>query len=62
MEGELKNEFGFDILDYCTYCNSPIYIGDDYIVENGNMFHTWCAEVSKTYIDPDFLDEEEENE
>jgi len=59
MEGELRNEFGFKVLDYCSYCHSPIYIGDDYVVENGSIFHTFCYNQSKTYIDPDFLDDKE---
>jgi len=58
MEGQLKNEFGFEVFDYCSYCHSPIYIGDSYHVENGSIFHSECFEQSKCYVDPDFLDEE----
>ena len=58
MESYLKDEFGFDAIGWCNYCHSEIYLTDDYIVEGGSMFHRECYDQSHTYIDQDFLDEE----
>ena len=53
MENDgITNEFGFEVLDWCTYCNGAIYVGDDYVVKNGSRYHNYCAEVKDKYYDP----------
>lgn len=60
MENDItKNEFGFEVLGFCGYCNGSIHVGDDYVVKDGSMYHTYCSEVKDKYYDP--LDVEDDN-
>ena len=48
-------------VSYCNYCHGMITEGEDVIVIDidGNKYHYDCYRNEKTYIDPDFLDEDD---
>ncbi len=55
---KFTEDFGFEILGFCGYCHGSIHVGDDYSVENGQMYHPGCKEQKNTYYDSFDLDEE----
>ena len=60
MDNDIRNEFGFEVVDWCAYCHGEIYVGEDYIVDKGATYHRECYEQANCYADPNFLDDEEE--
>jgi len=54
----MENEFGFEVLGWCGYCRGAIHVGDDYSVENGQMYHPGCKEQKNTYCDSFDLEDE----
>ena len=49
-----------DTVGYCIYCKADIYAGDDYVVRQGNKYHTACYDLieSDTFgVDLDEFDE-----
>ena len=57
----MENEFGFEILGWCGYCKNEIYVGDNYIYIDGQMYHTECHQTMNNYYDPYNFGEEDEN-
>ena len=51
------------IVDWCGYCRNPIYEGEDYRCKDGIYYHDdkdfSCYNQMNTYLDPDFIDDEE---
>ena len=59
MRHRSNDDYLEDIVGYCSYCHDEIYVGDDYIVEKGAIYHKECFDQSKCYVDPSFLEEED---
>lgn len=40
-----------DVIDFCIYCKSEIYDGDDYVIVNKNSYHIYCYNLIKEELE-----------
>ena len=46
-----------DIIGYCSYCKDEIHVGEEYVVNNGDILHIDCWKVTHKIIEELDFDE-----
>ena len=55
----MENEFGFEILGYCVYCHSAVYVGSPYDSDKEGIYCSGCKQQKETYYDSLTVGDEE---